>query len=69
MLILSQRTVLNQTITDYFKKNLPKLSHSNAVSNPISLGMEPVKELEAVLYVVSKIAREGFIFHRTRNEQ
>ena len=44
------------------QRNLPKSRYSNNVSNPISLGMEPVKELETVLYLVSKIAREGHIF-------
>ena len=44
------------------QRNLPKSRNVNDVSNPISLGMEPVKELEAVLYMVSKIAREGHIF-------
>ena len=42
--------------------NLPKSRYSNNVSSPISLGMEPVKELESVLYTVPKIAREGHIF-------
>ena len=42
--------------------HLPKSRNFNDVSNPISLGMEPVKELEAVLHMVLKIAREGHIF-------
>ena len=42
--------------------HLPKSRDHNDVSNPISLGMEPVRELEAVLYMFSKIAREGHIF-------
>ena len=44
------------------QRNLPKSRYSNDVSNPISLGMEPVKELEAVLFMVSKITGEGHIF-------
>ena len=39
--------------------HLPKSRNSNDVSSPISLGMEPVKELEAVLYMVSKIGENS----------
>ena len=42
--------------------HLPKSRNSNDVSNPISLGMEPVKEFESVLYMVQKIAGKGHIF-------
>ena len=42
--------------------HLPKSRNSNDVSSPISLGMEPVRELEAVLYMFSKITGEGHIF-------
>ena len=40
--------------------HLPKSRYPNDVSNPISLGIEPVKRFEAVLYMVSKIARRIF---------
>ena len=42
--------------------HLLKSRDPNDASNPISLGMEPVKEFESVLYMVPKIAGKGHIF-------
>ena len=47
--------------------HLPKARDSNDVSNPISLGMEPVKELETVLYTVSKIGEKVLFFNWYEN--
>ena len=46
-----------QVIMQYY--HLLKSRNPTDVSNPISLGMEPAKELEAVLFTVSKIGKKN----------